>query len=161
MTIEITNKSTIQVQGESTHRNRKPVVCITEPRVFASESDAAKYFGVSVQSISLACLGSTKLCKGNKLCHLDHIHEHLDELIQNYAKAKAKANEYDKIQAEREMARKEEELREKAALKRAKAIEKAKANVARRQQILENDKKRTQESQRKLAAAISELEAIA
>lgn len=169
-TIIMQNKSAIKAEGKVLKRNNRPVVCITNPAIFARETDAAERYEVTPSAIYLACIGRTKFCKGNKFCYLDQVHEHLDEIMQNYAKAKAKANELDKIKAaeeaakkEREAARREEELREKAAMKRAKAIEKAKANVARRQQILENNEKRIQESQRRLTAAIrelSELEAI-
>ena len=80
--IIITNESTMTAEGKRSNGNCKPVLCIDTGVVYASVMDAAEKNGVHFITISMACLGKTKTCKGKRYCFVADMSEHYEEIAQ-------------------------------------------------------------------------------
>ena len=161
--INITNEAEIEAKGNGRHENCKPVLDMTTGEIYASRKDAASILGVHFATISNACKRNY-LVKGHKLCSLNKTIESLGEIMAELHNAKEKAAKYDAIMEEQYAAEREAEEKRKAAELHQRKIEKARADVERRRQVLQNHEQRVAESQRKLTqamAALSYLENIA
>lgn len=95
MIIKIQNTAIINAIGESTHGSRKPVMCLSDGKVYASATDAAEEIGVTPNMMSTVCLGKAKTCKGKQYCYVANIGEHLNTLMENVRKLSIKAQVYD------------------------------------------------------------------
>lgn len=83
-------------------RNAKPVLCITDGKVYASGLDAAKEIGVDPTCISHVCLGRMKTVKGKKYCFVSEMQAHILEISDAMQDAFKNANAYKAIKAEEE-----------------------------------------------------------
>lgn len=145
--IIINNESTIKADGIHTNRSCKPVICIDTGEVFTSATDAAKKIGVHFSTMSAACLGKIKTCKGKRYCYLANVSENLDALttrIKHLNELEAKAKAWDELKAKEEAARKAEEERlaaiRKAEEERIKAEQERKEKIAKHEAKLERRK---------------------
>ena len=99
MTINIQNASIINVEGIRTNKHCKAVYCITNGKIYASVSYAAKAMGVSQGFMSwvLADKSRKRTCKGMRFCFVDEIIEYIDEIAEVNRANEAKAMAYDKM----------------------------------------------------------------
>ena len=81
--IIISNESTMNAEGKLNNRKCKPVICIDTGEVYTSVTDAAEHNGVDVSSMSWACAGKTKLCKGKRFCFVADMSEHYEEIARH------------------------------------------------------------------------------
>lgn len=82
MTLNVNNNVVInEALGHRTHHSCKPVINKTNGDFYVSATDAAEALGVSVHSVSVACLGRSKSCKGNRLEYLDHTSGNVNSLL--------------------------------------------------------------------------------
>lgn len=81
--IIITNEATLSAEGKLSNRKCKPVVCIDTGEVYTSVTDAAERNGVDASSMSWACAGKTKLCKGKRFCFVSDMVEHYEEIARH------------------------------------------------------------------------------
>lgn len=132
MTITIHNRSEIPAQGTSTRGNRKSIYCITTGEVYASQTDAARILGVNHSAISWVVTGRMKTCKGLRFCYCSAITDHFDEIAEVARMTSQKANEYDRIIANRE---RESRAREAFAIHQANC-EKLRAKLERETQLM-------------------------
>jgi len=96
MAMEMTNvtiqeQAAMEMIGKKRTKHAKPVLCITEGKMFASTYDAAEYYGASQTAISAACRGVYPTCKGMKFCYVDKVKENLP-VIAEEIQVKAKHN---------------------------------------------------------------------
>lgn len=95
--ITITKQANAQALGQRSHGCCKPVMCITTGKIYASASDAAEEFGVSLSVLCLAARGAIKTCKNKRWCYVSNVMQHLDELGENIRVREEKAAAYDFI----------------------------------------------------------------
>lgn len=82
MTLNVNNNVVInEALGHRIHHSCKPVINKTNGDFYVSATDAAEALGVSVHSVSVACLGRSKSCKGNRLEYLDHTSGNVNSLL--------------------------------------------------------------------------------
>ena len=105
----IKKEASVEVIGSCTRSNRKRVLCIDTGEIFASVTDAAKYFNVSVSVISSICLGKKgfRTVLGKRFCYIgggSNTDDHLEEIVKKIKKneevdpeIRIKAEKYDKI----------------------------------------------------------------
>lgn len=111
--IIISNESVMSAEGKRTSKNCKPVYCIDDGKVYASVMDAADEIGVHFTTLSCACLGKTKTCKGKRYCFVSDMSERYEEIAQHTREMHA---DYVAAEAKRlEEARKEEERKQEEA----------------------------------------------
>ena len=60
-TLNIHNETNIEAKGTHTNKNAKPVICIDTGEIFVSLTDAAERYGTTVDNISNAVRGRTKV----------------------------------------------------------------------------------------------------
>lgn len=130
--IIISNKSTMDAEGKRSNANCKPVYCIDDGKVYASVMDAADEIGVHFTTLSCACLGKTKTCKGKRYCFVSDMSERYEEIAQHtremyadYLTAEEKRQEEARLEEERK-------LEEKRQAEEQKRINKARENYAQR-----------------------------
>lgn len=133
--IIIHDKATIKANGTHTHHSCKPVINKTTGDVYASATDAAKALEVSIWSVSCACLGKIKTCKGNRLEYVKHASENVDSLAAEIRALNAKIAELEADAAVGRAIREKEEAARKAEEERLNEIEATEA-------ILEKERKR-------------------
>ena len=121
MTIMFHGKA-IEVEGTHTSRNCKPVVCLTDVRIFASVTDCANAYGVDISSITGAMTGKSKTAaNGKEFCLLSEYASHIGKLSNAVQTYRAKATKYDAIIAQQERIRKAHETHELRKAKYLKA----------------------------------------
>ena len=87
MNININNPVSIQnVLGTHTHYLCKPVINITTGEVYASALDAAKILNVAASTVSYACTGRLRVCKGYELRYIDHASGNINVLLAEIRK---------------------------------------------------------------------------
>lgn len=87
MNININNPVSIQnVLGMHTHYLCKPVINITTGEVYASALDAAKILNVAASTVSYACTGRLRVCKGYELRYIDHASGNINVLLAEIRK---------------------------------------------------------------------------
>ena len=159
MTNIIINNEAI-IKGNGTHGvcNNKPVICIDTGDVFVSVMDAAEHNGVSVTTMSNACNGRQKTCKGKRFCfvaraeeNLDVMTDHIRSMSSERADLERKAALWDAYQKEQEEARKAEEARQTAIAKAEAKLERRKRIVERIDDDLQLAVRRMMEAERELA----------
>ena len=141
-TIATVTEITINTEPVRT-KNAKPVLCISDGKVYASGIDAAIAYGLHFTNISQACRGKIKTTGGRQFCFVEDVkakildvgntiakaNKERDEAIAESNKAKAEASTV--IRAELE--RNQDEKRLVELIKKRKAI---KENIAREQEAL-------------------------
>ena len=95
--ITITKPATAQAIGTRSNGNCKPVLCITTGEIFASATDAAEKFGVSLCVVAHAASGRIRTVKGKRFCYIKDVMQHLEEIAENTRIREEKLAEYDKI----------------------------------------------------------------
>ena len=154
--INIHSEATINGNGVHTNRHTKAVVCIDTGEVFTSAIDAAERIGVHHSSISAACLGKIKTCKGMHFCYLSSALENLDAVVSRLREASSMeedARKWRMQEAEKEAARIAEE-------KRQSDIAKAKEKVERCEKICSRLYNQWQDAIGRRAKAYEEYEAL-
>lgn len=87
MNININNPVSIQnVLGTHVHHLCKPVINLTTGEVYASALDAAKILNVSKSTVSYACTGRLRMCKGYELRYVDHASGNINVLLAEIRK---------------------------------------------------------------------------
>ena len=87
MNININNPVSIQnVLGTHTHYLCKPVINITTGEVYASALDAAKILNVAASTVSYACTGKLRVCKGYELQYIDYASGNINVLLAEIRK---------------------------------------------------------------------------
>ena len=112
--INIQNEANINVKGEHTSKNAKPVICVDNGMVFASMLDAAEYAGVTNPTMVMHLQGKTRTCSGKHFCYLSRVNESLDAIVTRLRETSAieeDAKRWQEYQAEQETIRKAEEKR--------------------------------------------------
>ena len=163
-----------------TNGNCKAVRDITNDIKYGSVTEAAIANGVSLQAMS-AAIRNGNLCNGNRLMFEKDLHSNTDKLCEENAKAnaraakaeaklsemeelRAKAKAYDKLMAEQEKARKEEEARlereRKAEEKRQAEITKLENKIERLETLIDRERDKTQKLVDKRNKALAELKAL-
>lgn len=97
MKITITKPATAQAIGTRSNGNCKPVLCITTGEIFASATDAAEKFGVSLCVVAHAASGRIRTVKGKRFCYIKDVMQYLEEIAENTRIREEKLAEYDKI----------------------------------------------------------------
>ena len=95
MTINLQNCSNVTVNGHHSHKNCKPVYCITTGEIYASTIDAANAEGVTQSTMSGALVGRLKTCNGKRFCFVSKMMEHLEEINNANRSRVAKVAAYD------------------------------------------------------------------
>lgn len=91
----IVTKTEIKLDSKPVrNRNAKPVYCITNGKVYASEIDAAKEIGVCNDLISRVCRGVAKTAKGEKYCFVNDMPTHIMDISNAMQAATKDANAY-------------------------------------------------------------------
>lgn len=95
--ITLTSETTINANGIQRTKNAKPVFCIDTGEVFASATDAAEAYGVSVYAISTCCLGKVKTSCSKRWCYIKDMEKHLEEISISVQERNFKAKAYEDI----------------------------------------------------------------
>ena len=95
--ITLTSETTINANGIQRTKNAKPVFCIDTGEVFASATDAAEAYGVSVYAISTCCLGKVRTSCGKRWCYIKDMEKHLEEISISVQERNFKAKAYEDI----------------------------------------------------------------
>lgn len=158
MTLNVNNNVTInEALGYRAHHSCKPVINRTTGDIYASATDAAEALGVSVHSVSVACLGGSKSCKGNRLEYLDKTSGNVDSLTAEIRMLRAE-NEQLKADAEiGRVIREEQEKKRKAEEERNSTIAKLEAKLERRKRIVERIDNEYQNAVRRMMETEKEL----
>lgn len=151
MTLNVNNNVTInEALGHRAHHSCKPVINRTTGDIYASATDAAEALGVSVHSVSVACLGGSKSCKGNKLEYLDRTSGNVNSLAAEIRRLHA---ENERLKADAEIGRvirEEQEKKHKAEEERNATIAKLEAKLERRKRIVERIDANLQDAVRRM-----------
>lgn len=158
MTLNVNNNVTInETLGHHTHHCCKPVINRTTGDIYASATDAAEMLGVDIRSVSLACLGKVKSCKGNRLEYLDRTSGNVSSLAAEIRRLYAE-NEQLKADAKIGRAiREKQEAKRKAEEERNAAIAKLEAKLERRKRIVERVDAEYQNAVRRMMETEKEL----
>ena len=171
--ITLNNESAYEAIGERHSGHCRPVAN-DEGKRFTSITDAAKYAGVSCQTMWQNLNGKNRTCKGHVYFYIDKRDESFDRIMSRLSEVSAeaerrKADEDDarkwrEYQAEQEAIRKAEEKRIADELKAKEeheaAIAKAKDKIARRKTICERLEAKLADAQKRLMDAEIELETL-
>lgn len=95
--ITLTSETTINANGIQRTKNAKPVFCIDTGEVFASATDAAEAYGVSVYAISTCCLGKARTSCSKRWCYIKDMEKHLEEISISVQERNFKAKAYEDI----------------------------------------------------------------
>lgn len=95
--ITLTSETTINANGIQRTKNAKPVFCIDTGEVFASATDAAEAYGVSVYAISTCCLGKVRTSCSKRWCYIKDMEKHLEEISISVQERNFKAKAYEDI----------------------------------------------------------------
>lgn len=95
MTINLQNCSNVTVNGHHSHKNCKPVYCITTGEIYASALDAAEANGVTHPTMSNVLTGKSKTCNGKRFCFVSKMMEYLEEINEANRSRVAKVAAYD------------------------------------------------------------------
>lgn len=189
----MTNTNNIIIEATATetkfptNRNCKKVKNLTTGEEYGSITETAIVLKTSAQAVSHAIINK-HLCKGNKLMLLKDLHDNIEEVCDESAKANrraVKANEraereaaradkleekltsmeeemaeYRKWKAEQEAQRKAEEAKRREEEKHQKQLDAAKAKVERWEKKLNAHNALGRDYERKLMQAEMELEAL-
>jgi hypothetical protein len=105
----IKNEARVEVIGEAYCNNRKRVLCIDTGEIFASVTDAGKYFKCHPTLISAVCNGKPHhhTVKGKRFCFVGggtNTDDHLEEIVKKIkkneeesSKIRIKAEKYDQM----------------------------------------------------------------
>ena len=152
-TINIHHEATIGGSGNLNSKRCKPVICIDTGEVFTSATDAAEKAGVHYSTISSACLGKMRTCKGKRYCYLSNATESLNAIVtrlRETASAEEDARKWREYQAEQEAIRKAEEKRledeRKAKEEYDAAVAKLVEKIERRREICKNAQRRHEQA---------------
>jgi DNA repair ATPase RecN len=154
--INIQHEANIDAQGSLNSKHCKPVICLETGDVYSSATDAAEAVGVSLGSMSGHLTGKNKSVKGKHYCYLSRVSESLNSIVTRLREAsemEVKAKMWDEMIAAQEEARKEKE-------RRASAIAKAEAKVAKYAADCAKYQEKFNESMNALDNANKELEAL-
>lgn len=83
-------------------KNAKPVLCITDGKVYASGLDAGEKNNVHPNAIYGACSGRLKTVKGKKYCYVSDMQARILEISETMQNTFKDANAYRAIKAEEE-----------------------------------------------------------
>lgn len=159
-TITINEKATINANGKLHGRRCKPVICIDTGEVYSSCTDAAKANDMSIDMVSMCCLGKIKHAKGKHFCFVSKANENLDALTARIRELESKAAKWDALEAEREEAERKEKAIKEAEEKRQREIAKAKWKIERCKAKCALRKEKFQNAITALADAEMELNAL-
>ena len=81
-TLVINEKTTVNAEGILNTKACKPVVNLTDKKIYTSILDAARIENLQPSCICRACSGKGKLSGKKKWCYLRDIDKHLDELFE-------------------------------------------------------------------------------
>ncbi len=146
MTINVNNGVTInEVLGQHTHPNCKPVINKTTGEIYASVLDVANALGCNPATVSLACCGRTRTCKGYRLEYVDKTSGNIGSLTSEIRKLRA---ENERLRADAKIGRAIREAQEaqrkemdnaQLLLEKAKVkFERCKATVERKETEYQN-----------------------
>jgi hypothetical protein len=111
----IVTKTEVKLNTKPTRNgNAKPVYCVTDGKVYASVTDAAKASGTTQGAVSGACIGRYKTVKGKKYCFVSDMPIHILAISNAMQDTLKDANAYRAIKAEE--ARKAAHEKKKLAL---------------------------------------------
>lgn len=80
-TLVINEKATVKAEGELNTKACKPVVNLTDRKIYTSMLDAARIEHAQPSCICRACSGKGKLAVGKRWCYLSDIDMHLDDIF--------------------------------------------------------------------------------
>ena len=113
MTIRIQKISNITAEGTHTHKNCKPVLCITTGEIYASLTDAAEAHNMAATHLSWVITKNVTTRKGLKFCFVSNVMEHLEEIAECNRIREAKVVAYDEVMAKQNAIREAKEKIEK------------------------------------------------
>lgn len=157
--ISINSNTTIEAYGNHTNGNAKAVIVWEKRKIYTSMTDAADDIGCSIDSISNVIRGKQSTANGFHVTLLSKVSEDFPKMMKYLPDfgMVAKAKAYDKMMAEQEKARKEEEKKAKAihdakmaVLKYEKKCKAADGNLTKYQAILDKNYVKLLEAQEKL-----------
>lgn len=154
--VNIQHEANIDAQGNLNSKHCKPVVCLETGEVYSSATDAAESIGVTLSNISSHLTGKSRSVKGKHYCYLSRVSESLNVIVtrlRETAAIEADAKKWQAYQAEQDAIRKAEE-------KRATAIAKAEAKVAKLTETCNQHERKLRDARDALLEAATELEAL-
>lgn len=130
--INVQGNVNVKAEGELSSGNCDPVIIIENGMVFTSQTDCAKFLGVSSNAVSAVICGRSRTCKGYHLISVSRLPEEADMLLSRLREASSAeedAKKWREHQAEQERLRKEEEARLEAERKAQEEYEEKKRKI--------------------------------